>query len=79
MISWIVSFLSGTIGRILLSGLSILGVWLFIKLYYEEKGASKERARAVEAGRINAGKARAIRKRIEKVPSSSLRDRYFRD
>lgn len=79
MISWLVSFLSGTIGRALLGGAAILAAWLWVKTYYEGKGAAREVARQVEAGRINAGKASRARARVDKIPDSDLRDRYFRD
>lgn len=79
MIGWIVSFLSGTIGRLLLGGGAILAAWLFVKTHYESKGAMKERERSMEAGRENARKAKAARQRVDKIPDASLRDRYFRD
>lgn len=80
MIGWIVSLLSGTIGRALLGALAIGGAWLAVKVYYEGKGAQRERTAIVEAGQKNARKSREARRRVERIPDGpSLRDRYFRD
>ena len=75
----IVSFVSGTLGRILIGGGLILATWLGIKLYYESKGAAKEVARIVEAGHVNARKATKARAKAEVIPDSELWDHYFRD
>ena len=79
MIGLIVKFLSGTLGRALLGALAIGGVWLWVKTYYESKGAAREVARIVEAGQENARKASAARRSVDRIPDGSLRDRYYRD
>jgi len=79
MIGLIIKFLSGTIGRALLGALAVGGAWLAVKVYYEGKGAQRERVAIVEAGQKNARKANAARARVDRIPDSKLHDRYFRD
>ena len=75
----IISFVSGTLGRILIGGGLILATWFSIKLYYESKGAAKEVARIVEAGHVNTRKATKARAKAKVIPDDKLWDHYFRD
>jgi len=79
MIGLITKFLAGTLGRVLLGALAIGGTWLAIKIYYEGRGADKERAKIVEAGKKNVLKSKAARRKVHSIPDSQLRDRYYRD
>ena len=79
MIAGVISFLSGTIGRLLVGALVIGGAWLYVKTYYEGKGAAKEVAKIVEAGAKNARTAASARARVKKLPENMLRDHYFRE
>ncbi len=79
MIGLIVRLLSGTVVKYLLGAAAIGAAWLWVKTHYEGKGRLKERAEIVEAGKANARKADAARRRVDKIPDSGLRDRYFRD
>ena len=78
MIAGIISFLSGTIGRLVVGALVIGGAWLWVKTHYEAKGAAKEVAKIVEAGAKNARTAAKIRAKVKLIPDSELRDHYFR-
>lgn len=79
MMSLIVRFLAGTVGKWLLGGAAILAAWAYVKYSYEAKGRAKERADIIEAGKKNADKADKARKRIDRIPDKRLRDRYYRD
>jgi hypothetical protein len=79
MIALIVKFLASTLGKYLLLGLGILAAWGFVKYKYESQGRAKERAEIIEAGKKNADKAKKARRRVDKIPDSRLRDRYYRD
>lgn len=75
----IISFISGTLGRLVLGGGAILAAWLFVKTYYEGKGAAKEVAAIQKRGETNARKARKIRRDVKKLSDDELIDHYFRD
>ena len=80
MIAWFVSFIGGTIGKVVIGGLLIGGAWLWVKTHSEAQGAAKEVAKIVEAGAKNASKAREIRRKVAKIPDTvDLSDHYFRD
>jgi hypothetical protein len=79
MISLIVRFFAGTIGKYLLGGVAILAAWAYVKYSYEAKGRAKERAAIEKAGEKNERRSKAARRKIDLLPDSKLRDRYFRD
>lgn len=77
--SGIIAFLITPIGRWAAISAMVLAAWFGFARHYEKKGAASVTAAIEKKVTQNAKKANDVRRSVQSLPASGLRDEYSRD
>lgn len=78
-VSGIIAFLITPIGRWAAISAMVLAAWFGFAKHYERKGAASVTAAIEKKVTQNAKKANGVRRSVQSLPASGLRDEYSRD
>lgn len=79
MIASIIPFLITPFGRWAAIAAMVFAVWFGFARHYEKQGASRVVAQIEKRIEANAQKANGVRRSVQSLPASGLRDEYSRD
>ena len=79
MIGTALAFLITPFGRWAAIAAMVFAVWFGFARHFENKGASRVVAQIEKRIEANAQKANGVRRSVQSLPASGLRDEYSRD